>query len=302
MASNYLQNDIKKLTGGNIDGWYEHESVVDACLAIPIVLRASRTIGIRISGKLVEHIWHPNDLTDTGLVVKVLNTVFFSEVQGDPSLNQALGIKLQGKETHGTAELLVNALKGSSLETIDTLETKYNTLNSALSAKIVELNAIFNAYPAGRALMTLLIDKEDTGVAQQAISQLRGNNATDTLLSLRADINNKANYVSEIPLTQLPVKSGKTILSGAGQTQVTIPHGTTMPQSVNVTIGSIAAKGEHYVTFDATNIYINYTIAVATGTNNLTYYWVAVKGNVSGHGSAWVGSDLWVGTDLWTTS
>ena len=230
----------------------------------------------------------------SGLLVKANN---LSDLTNSQTARESIGA-----ENMGVAANLINALKGNSLETIDTLETKYNALNSALSAKIVELNAIFNTYPAGRGLMTLLIDKEDTGVAQQAISQLRGNNATDTLELLRTDINNKANYVNEIPLTQLPFVSGKTILSGAGNTLVTIPHGTTLPRSVNVTPGSIAAKGEYYITFDATNIYINYTTAVATASNNLTYYWWVIKGGVAGHGSAWVGSEAWVGSDLWVTS
>lgn len=71
--------------------------------------------------------------------------------------------------------------------------------------------------------------------------------------------------------------SGTYTASGDGSTtQFTIAHGLVAePSKVTVTPASADAAGDFYVTKDATNIYINYKTAPASGTDNLSWYWEA---------------------------
>lgn len=71
--------------------------------------------------------------------------------------------------------------------------------------------------------------------------------------------------------------SGQAIFSGDGTTtQFTIAHGLVgTPSKVVVTPCSADAAGSFYVTVDSTNIYVNYSTAPASGTNNICLYWEA---------------------------
>jgi hypothetical protein len=71
--------------------------------------------------------------------------------------------------------------------------------------------------------------------------------------------------------------SGTATFSGTGsQTQFTIPHGLAgTPKVAVVTAGSNDAKGDFYVTYDATNIYVTYATAPPSGTNNVVLNWYA---------------------------
>jgi hypothetical protein len=86
-----------------------------------------------------------------------------------------------------------------------------------------------------------------------------------TLNRLKANLG----YVTE--------NSGKATFSGDGtKTQFTIAHGLdSTPNKVLVTPGSGDAKGNFYVTVDATYIYVNYATAPPAGTNNVVLYWYA---------------------------
>jgi hypothetical protein len=70
---------------------------------------------------------------------------------------------------------------------------------------------------------------------------------------------------------------GTATFSGNGsQTQFTIAHGLAgTPKVVVVTAGSNDAKGDFYVTYDATNIYVTYATAPPSGTNNVVLRWYA---------------------------
>jgi hypothetical protein len=70
---------------------------------------------------------------------------------------------------------------------------------------------------------------------------------------------------------------GSSSQSGTGSaTQFTIPHGlAAAPTTWNVTAASSAAAGFTYVTADATNLYVNYASAPASGTNNVVLNWSA---------------------------
>jgi len=69
--------------------------------------------------------------------------------------------------------------------------------------------------------------------------------------------------------------SGTATFSGDGSTTTfTIAHGlSAAPTSFYVTPTSADAAGSFYLTADATNITITYSIAPPSGTNNLTYNW-----------------------------
>ena len=71
--------------------------------------------------------------------------------------------------------------------------------------------------------------------------------------------------------------SGQYVTSGDGTTtQFSIPHGlVSTPSRVLVTPCSLDAAGTMYVTVDSTNIYVNYSTAPPTGTNNVCLYWWA---------------------------
>jgi hypothetical protein len=65
------------------------------------------------------------------------------------------------------------------------------------------------------------------------------------------------------------------IANGTGAaTQIVIPHGFSGVSSTSMVLvqaRNAPSAGIQYVTIDATNIYINYSVAPVTGTNNLSY-------------------------------
>ena len=71
--------------------------------------------------------------------------------------------------------------------------------------------------------------------------------------------------------------SGTATFSGDGSTtQFTIAHGlVAQPSNVRITPASADAAGDFYVTTDATNIYVNYKTAPASGTSNVVLMWYA---------------------------
>jgi hypothetical protein len=71
--------------------------------------------------------------------------------------------------------------------------------------------------------------------------------------------------------------SGRAIFSGNGtQTTFTIPHGlVATPTSYRVEAASSDAKGDKYVTADATNLYVTFATAPPAGTNNVVLVWQA---------------------------
>jgi hypothetical protein len=72
-------------------------------------------------------------------------------------------------------------------------------------------------------------------------------------------------------------KRGTATFSGNGsQTQFTIAHGlVSTPTSWRVEAGSADAKGDKYVTADATNLYVTFATAPPAGTNNVVLVWSA---------------------------
>jgi hypothetical protein len=79
------------------------------------------------------------------------------------------------------------------------------------------------------------------------------------------------------PVTE---KTGTATFSGnASTTTFNIAHGLyATPTSVVVSSGSADTLGDFYITYDATNIIVNFNIAPPTGTSNLVFRWTAEVG------------------------
>jgi hypothetical protein len=95
--------------------------------------------------------------------------------------------------------------------------------------------------------------------------------ATGTLrvATLHRYIKRNVGYITE--------NGGTATFSGTGsQTQFTIAHGLAgTPKMAIVTAGSSDAKGDFYVTYDATNLTVTYATAPPSGTNNVVLNWYA---------------------------
>jgi len=66
---------FKSLTPGNDIFWYgggkpAYDSLEEAKAIVLAAVRSGKTVGVIEEGKIVEYIWHPEDLTDEGLVLK----------------------------------------------------------------------------------------------------------------------------------------------------------------------------------------------------------------------------------------
>jgi len=71
------------------------------------------------------------------------------------------------------------------------------------------------------------------------------------------------------------VKTGSVTLNGSGQVMVTIAHGSaTPPTFVAASAGSFDAIGDFFTTWDNTNIYINYSLGIVPGSNNVIINWI----------------------------
>ena len=103
-------------------------------------------------------------------------------------------------------------------------------------------------------------NKADPGTGTMPLLK---NDAADTKIKDNFD------YVTE--------NSGAATFSGDGTTtQFTIAHGlVSTPSNVQVTPRSADAAGDFYVTIDSTNIYVNYSSAPASGTDNVKLDWKA---------------------------
>ncbi len=86
-------------------------------------------------------------------------------------------------------------------------------------------------------------------------------------------------YSSGVTNIALTINSGTATFSGDGtKTQFTIPHGLIdepRDGGVHVFPASADADGDYYITKDATNIYVNYNTAPASGTSNVVLWWEA---------------------------
>jgi hypothetical protein len=70
-----LAGPYKRTEKGNVDYYYGggdigYVNAAAACAGVPLAIRPGKTVGVIENNKIVEYIWHPNDVSDSGLVKK----------------------------------------------------------------------------------------------------------------------------------------------------------------------------------------------------------------------------------------
>lgn len=92
--------------GGGNPGW---DSLALAKIGVPIPIREGKTVGIIQDNKVIEYIWHPNDTSDDGLVLK------YSKIDNNtPVLETAITIS----ERNVDFELLITAIDNDYIKWI----------------------------------------------------------------------------------------------------------------------------------------------------------------------------------------
>jgi hypothetical protein len=71
-----LAGALKRTEKGNADfyyggGDYAWTNTAAACAGVPLAIRPGKTVGIIENGKVVEYVWHADDLSDGGLIKKM---------------------------------------------------------------------------------------------------------------------------------------------------------------------------------------------------------------------------------------
>ncbi|MBL4642370.1 MAG: hypothetical protein JKY44_02140 [Flavobacteriaceae bacterium] len=102
---------FKSLTKGNTDWYYgggeeAWATILAAKTGVPTNIRAGKTVGIIEADKIVEYIWHPDDITDGGMVLKYSST-----------------------GTYVTVASLASYLKVDGRNVIDNGDTTYNIID-----------------------------------------------------------------------------------------------------------------------------------------------------------------------------
>lgn len=105
-----IAKPFKQTNAGPLEYWYgPYASLAAAKTAVPSELRYGKTIGVITSGIITEYIWHPGDITDSGLVAKTSGggggASSFTALNDSPYDNASLAAALISKE-NSTNKLL----------------------------------------------------------------------------------------------------------------------------------------------------------------------------------------------------
>lgn len=70
-----ISGKFKSTTRGNVDWYYGGGNIAwssrsAALTGVPTAIRSGKTVGIIENNKIIEYIWHPDNVTDNGLVIK----------------------------------------------------------------------------------------------------------------------------------------------------------------------------------------------------------------------------------------
>ena len=100
---------------------------------------------------------------------------------------------------------------------------------------------------------------------------------TSQIASLIADTSTLQTRLNNI-LTIIGSKGTATFSASGTTLTFSIAHGLGVtPSWINIQPGSSDAKLYDYITADSTYIYINFSLAPGSGTNNVKFYWAASK-------------------------
>jgi len=144
-----ISGKFKSTTKGNGDWYYgggneAWADIASAKAGVPLAVRNGKTVGVLEANKIVEYIWHNDDLTDNGLVLKTTaTTTVVEDVLTSTSAINALSAN-QGKVLNDGK---VDKVTGKGLSTNDYTTSEKNKLagllnttinNTLLSTSIIE--------------------------------------------------------------------------------------------------------------------------------------------------------------------
>jgi len=159
-----ISGKLKSTTKGNTDWYYgggneAWPDLASAKVGVPQAVRYGKTIGVIEAGKIVEYIWHNDDITDNGLVLKTSIVSGITNLSNTPNATEVLVISDTGNDTilasadevnagvlPATDKIKLNRLIFSSsrlinindeLDLIDTKLDKNGPIVSAAKTKIV---------------------------------------------------------------------------------------------------------------------------------------------------------------------
>jgi hypothetical protein len=209
---------------------------------------------------------------------KCLNTVYLKSDNGGIYDFTFQNLKVDTPISHG---IYMNATVGI-IQDIVFRDTLFITMPAGVDNVYLEVASgkeisklVFDGIGGSSVANRYIFNKQGTGTLTH-INIINNMHATPAsgryngiTISTTRKILNDPYYVTE--------NGGTATFSGNGSTKTfTIAHGlASTPTKVLVTAGSDAAKGDFYVTADATNITVTYATAPASGTNNVVLNWYA---------------------------
>jgi len=279
MGLEEISNKRTNLTSPNNTSYPSTLAVSDAIAAIPAapVTSVAAKTGAVILNKFDVSLGNVDNTSD---VLKPVSNPTQSALNLKANTNgsNATGtwpISVTGKASGTTFQ---DATSAGNITTLPIRVGENLGINNPMQNSSVILNANAKALPyiqganAAETLAKDLLIQPDGGSLSIGKSTAPGA-MLDVNGSARASANdgNANTLVRNIDVT----KQSKYNASGNGSsTVITIPHGITgLTSNANVvcTPNNPASAGVTYVSLDSTNIYVNYSVAPPTGTNNLLY-------------------------------
>ncbi len=204
---------------------------------------------------------YPSSSSDFPYDIQIIGgSVHFNQEHGIHAVD-VRGLKVLGTEIRSNGQKTDNTYNGISLEGLNN-----GTTESLIFARIDNYNQDYTSYT----------NKQKYGIYEDSMSDY------NKILGISVGNATGSVYVSGVHTVVDVIgyankNSGTATFSGDGSTtQFTIAHGLVAePNKVTVTPATSDAAGDFYITKDATNIYVNYNTAPASGTDNVVLLWEA---------------------------
>ena len=180
---------------------------------------------------------------------------------------------------YGDTSAMLSAYKAAIIQIptkvkyTDTTAMLANYLTGLISiptkVKYTDTSAMLANYLTGLIAIPTKVKYSDTA------SML--NNYRTAIIALNADTATIQTRLNNI-LGVIGSKGSSTFSASGTTLTFSIAHGLgSTPSWINIQPGSADAKGYDYINADATYIYINFSLAPGSGTNNVKFYWAASK-------------------------
>lgn len=265
-----IDGKISSTTKGNVDKYYgggeeAWDSLASAKAGVPSALRIGRTVGVVESNKIVEYIWHPDDITDNGLVLKTAGTAFEEPTSDGNWVRKKLGAAYSW-----VAETITNAI------------TVENDLNSTSATNALSANQ-------GRVLK---LEQDLNSSHRQNSNNPHGTNKTDVGLGNVDNTNDQSKIVSVPQQAALDLKAD---LNGNASENFKVADATVsneavskgqLDSAISALQGSLIPQGNWDASANTPDI---------SGTTDTGKYWiVSVDGSINIGGiTDWKNTD-WV--------